>query len=72
MWIQNTAGKVRVFTSVADPGCLSRIRILYIPDPASRGQKGTGSRIHNKSIYVRYYVPLYSEPCSGTVSTFGR
>ncbi len=35
-----------------DPGCLSRIRIpdpdpafLSIPDPGSRGQKGTGSQI---------------------------
>ncbi len=30
-----------------DPGCTPRIRILvfYIPDPGSRGRKGTGSRI---------------------------
>jgi hypothetical protein len=33
-----------------DPGCSSRIRILIflpIPDPGSRGQKGTGSQIPN-------------------------
>jgi hypothetical protein len=33
-----------------DPGCSSRIRILTflsIPDPGSRCQKGTGSRIRN-------------------------
>jgi hypothetical protein len=66
MWIRNTAGKVRVFTSVADPGSeffnpdpgsefftsWSRIRIFYIPDPASRGQKGIGSRIRNTGIYL--------------------
>jgi hypothetical protein len=31
--------------SVADPGCLPRMRISSIPDPGSRGQKGTGYRI---------------------------
>jgi hypothetical protein len=35
-----------------DPGCLFRIWILIflpIPDPGSRGQKCTGSQIHNTS-----------------------
>jgi hypothetical protein len=52
-----------IIVSVADPGCLSRIRLypsripdpdadfLPIPDPGSRGQKGTGSRIRNTELY---------------------
>jgi hypothetical protein len=41
-------------TQKYDPCCLSRIRLpdpdpdfLHIPDPGSRGQKGTGSRIQD-------------------------
>jgi hypothetical protein len=30
---------------VADPGCLSRIRMFPIPDLRAQGLKGTGSRI---------------------------
>jgi hypothetical protein len=57
--------------------CSSRIRIpdpdpdpdfLPVPDPGSRGQKGTGStdpgsqiRIRNTvSIYIIIYIPYYS------------
>jgi hypothetical protein len=56
-----------VFTSVADPGCLSWILIFPIPDPktatkkrgektypGSRGQKVTGSRIQGSK---RHWIP---------------
>ncbi len=45
--------------SVADPGCVSRIRIFFIPDPnfsisdpGSRGQKGTGSETATLGMYI--------------------
>ncbi len=38
--------------SVWDPG--SGIRKKLIPDPGSRGQKGTGSRIRNTADYIQY------------------
>ncbi len=52
-----------------DPGCSSRIPgpdadFLPIPDPGSRGQKGTGSRIRirNTGLYSR--VPMPTLWCS--------
>jgi hypothetical protein len=41
-----------ISSRIYDPGCLLRIptldpAFLPIPDPGSRGQKGTGSRIRN-------------------------
>ncbi len=49
---------------VADPGCLSRIRIfLYrIPDP---GQEVSGSRIRIKVFLPQKTVSKLSEICSG-------
>jgi hypothetical protein len=46
-----------------NPGCSSRIPdpdadFLPIPDPGSRGQKGTGSRTRNSSQLRRAYVPM--------------
>ena len=42
-------------SSVADPGCLSRIRIFSIPDPGSRVKKipGSGSASKNLSILTQ-------------------
>ncbi len=34
-------------SSAADPGCLSRIRVLNFAHPGSRGQKGFWIRIRN-------------------------
>ncbi len=41
-----------------DPGCLSRIRIFSIPDPdpSSRYQKGTGSRIRMHNILLTVII----------------
>jgi hypothetical protein len=48
-----------------DPGCSSRIRIpdpsldyLPTPDPGSRGQKGTRSRIRNTICFIVSLVPV--------------
>ncbi len=43
-----------------DPG--SRIRKKPIPDPGSRGQKGTGSRIRIRNTEVRYSKLLHLPP----------
>jgi len=40
--------------SVADPGCLSRIRLFSFPDP---GQKGTGSHIPDADLHTEYNLP---------------
>jgi hypothetical protein len=57
-----------------DPGCSSWIRIpdsdpdfLLIPDPGSRGQKGTGSRIRIRNTGWNYVSPP-SYPASECVS----
>ncbi len=40
--------------SVADPGCLSRIRLFSVLDP---GQKGTGSHIPDADLHTEYNLP---------------
>ncbi len=52
---------------VADPGCLSRIRIFSIQDPGSRiqGQKDSGSASKNSSILPQKIVSKLSEIWSG-------
>jgi hypothetical protein len=42
---------------VADPGCLSRIRIFSIPDPGSRVKKDSGSRIRIRNKELKYFNP---------------
>ncbi len=56
---------------VSDPG--SRIRKKPIPDPGSRGQKGTGSRIRNNALFpeeIVYsrFLPSYVQFCQALVS----
>jgi hypothetical protein len=60
-----------------DPGCSSRICIpdsdpdfLPIPDPGSRGQKGTGSRIRIRNTGWNYVSPP-SSPASECISPLG-
>jgi hypothetical protein len=63
-----------VYTSVADPGCLSRIRILIfaIPDPGSRVKKildpGSRSASKNLSILTKKLFLSYRKYDQGCLS----
>jgi hypothetical protein len=56
-------GFLWVETSVADPGCLSRIRNFSIPDPGSKRfpDPGSGSELKNLSILTQKIVSMLSE-----------
>jgi hypothetical protein len=45
---------MQAINSVADPGCLSRIRILSIPDP---GSEMSPSRIPDPHKEIKYFDP---------------
>jgi hypothetical protein len=59
-WLQRKGEKIPgPATSVTDPGCLSRILILPIPDPGSRipdPKTATKERGEKKIVVITFYV----------------